>query len=1129
MLKRMFALSNQGLRDLNKGIAATTLSNLCLIAPVSLLVMVIWELLNVISGQESSMRDHAALFICGTVVMFIIVFLTQWLQYNKTYTVAYKESANRRIVLAEKLRKLPLSFFGQRDLSDLTTTIMGDCTALERVFSNAIPQLFGTIFMFIITAIGLLVLDWRMGLCIVVPVPVAALVVFAAKKAQSNAESANMDAKRAAYDGVQEYLDTIQELKSCSREEEYLEGLEKKLDYVVKCSFRNEIAPGAATTTAQFILRFGLVAVMLVGGILVTTGSLSIPMFILFLLFAGRIYDPFTSCFMLMAEVFSALVSVKRMKQIDATPEQTGTNVCNNKGYDIEFKNVVFSYNEEPVLKGVSFVAKQGEVTALVGPSGSGKSTASKLAARFWDADSGTITLGGVDVKTVEPETLFKNYAIVFQDVMLFDETVMENIRLGRGDATDEEVMAAARAAQCEEFIQRLPQGYQTNIGENGSALSGGERQRISIARALLKNAPIVLLDEATASMDAESETLIQDALSVLLKDKTVMVIAHRMRTVANADNYRCAYALGGLVGIAYDYLYDANGVENRAAEIANCAIAGYTIEDNSTNPLQLGEAVVGGLIGVSKVNLNSCSAVVDIEVNCTHREAGDSGKLTRAQYGNFVRVGGLVGGVQYKVTNCYTGGSITVGDDTLNERVDEDGKLVTVQDSTKEKKVKDAMGTYVYIGGIGGSGFSSNFRNFSNKNGTDDGEPEYENCYTYTGLPTMQGTIMSISRIGSVADRYEWAPSVTITNCYYYAESDVQYNLPKYHCGKKSLATILANDEEKEKMLQGDLSYLSKYIGGRNHRPSYSIDLTKLSYEQMAGRKDVTKNGQDKKILELLNQNGDSVFGWVTVEEAQAEVHGKYSFPGKNIAVLDGQDYPFPTVLTQASEHTDSGRANLHYGDWPLVGPVWEKSSVTIDRITDYDAGIGSAVITAVLKLENMEDGKLGGLTLESFRSTNESIARVTGFQKVDEKTCRVTLEGLANGSVEITAVLDGHVARLMVSVTAELTIRMSDEIERAKQITVNEAATVPLGLAALDCGGKALTKDLSWTVANAETDIAQIVWKNGVPQSVRGIGAGETTLLITASYRINETETVTVSRIVPVTVLAKAADGTA
>lgn len=536
MLKRMFALSDQGSKDLNKGIAATTLSNICLIIPSSILIMVIWELLNIISGESAGISEYVPLFCIVTVVLFIIVFLTQWLQYNKTYTVAYEESANRRIVLAEKLRRLPLSFFGQKNLSDLTTTIMGDCTALERVFSNALPQLFGTIFMFLITATCLFVMDWRLGLCVVVPVPVAALVVFAARKAQAKAESANMDAKRAAYDGVQEYLDTIQELKSCSREDEYLAGLEQKLDNVVRCSFRNEIAPGAATTTAQFILRFGLVAVLLVGGYLVAAGSLTIPMFILYLIFAGRIYDPFTSCFMLMAEVFSSLVSVKRMKQIDATPEQTGTNICNNKGFDIEFKDVHFSYNEEPVLKGVSFTAKQGEVTALVGPSGSGKSTASKLAARFWDSDSGKVTLGGVDVKTVEPETLFKNFAIVFQDVLLFDETVMENIRLGRNGATDEEVMAAAKAAQCEEFIQRLPQGYQTNIGENGSALSGGERQRISIARALLKNAPVVLLDEATASMDAESETLVQEALSALLKDKTVMVIAHRMRTVANAD-----------------------------------------------------------------------------------------------------------------------------------------------------------------------------------------------------------------------------------------------------------------------------------------------------------------------------------------------------------------------------------------------------------------------------------------------------------------------------------------------------------------------------------------------------------------------------------------------------------------
>lgn len=536
MLKRVFALSDQGFRDLNKGITATALSNIFLIFPVSLLMMIVTELLNVIAGEKTGVEINIFLYCALTAALFVLVLATQWLQYNKTYTVAYRESANRRIVLAEKLRRLPLSFFGKKDLSDLTTTIMGDCTALERTFSNALPQLFGTIYMFILTVIGLLVLDWRMGLCIVIPVPLAALVILAARKAQAKAESANLDAKRAAYDGVQEYLDTIQELKAASREAAYLEGLEKKLENVVRCSFRNELAPGAAVTAAQFLLRFGLVAVLLVGGYLVTIGSLSIPMFILFLIFAGRIYDPFTNCFMMLAELFAAQVSVRRMKQIDATPEQTGAAVCNNEGYDIEFKDVVFSYNEEPVLNGISFVARQGQVTALVGPSGSGKSTAARLAARFWDADSGTVTLGGVDVTGVEPETLFKNFAIVFQDVMLFDDTVMENIRLGRREAADEEVMAAAKAAQCEEFISRLPQGYQTNIGENGSALSGGERQRISIARALLKDAPVILLDEATASMDAESETLVQDALSALLGQKTVMVIAHRMRTVANAD-----------------------------------------------------------------------------------------------------------------------------------------------------------------------------------------------------------------------------------------------------------------------------------------------------------------------------------------------------------------------------------------------------------------------------------------------------------------------------------------------------------------------------------------------------------------------------------------------------------------
>ena len=536
MLRNMFALSEKGAKDLKAGIIATVISNICLMAPISVLMMVTMYLLEQVTGNGDDLSSNGILLMIVTVILLVLIFITQWIQYDKTYTVAYEESANRRVVLADKLRKLPLSFFGQKNLADLTTTIMADCTALERIISNAIPQMFGSICMFGLTVIGLLILDWRMGVCIIMPIPVATAIIFFAKKAQTESQSANNEIRRVAFDGVQEFLENMQEIKANSREKEYLNCLDGKLENVIKSSFKNELAPGIAVSTAQFVLRFGLVFVLLIGGILVSRGTLSIPMFIMFLLIAGRIYDPFNSCFMLLAEVFAALVSIKRMKEMEATKEQTGSNTCENNGYDIVFENVTFSYNEENVLNGVSFTAKQGEITALVGPSGSGKSTISKLAARFWDADTGKITLGGIDVSSVEPEALFKNYAIVFQDVTLFDDSIMENIRLGRKDATDEEVMAAAKAAQCEDFIQRMPNGYNTTIGENGCALSGGERQRISIARALLKNAPIVLLDEATASMDAESETLVQKALSTLLKGKTVLVIAHRMRTVANAD-----------------------------------------------------------------------------------------------------------------------------------------------------------------------------------------------------------------------------------------------------------------------------------------------------------------------------------------------------------------------------------------------------------------------------------------------------------------------------------------------------------------------------------------------------------------------------------------------------------------
>ena len=523
MLKEMLALSDKGARDLKKGIAATAAAHLCVMLPVSLLMTVTMALIDKTVGRGGS-ESNIPFILLLCVFLTALIFVTQWVQYNLTYKVAYEESAERRMSLAEKMRRLPLSFFGQRDLSDLTTTMMGDCSKLERMFSNAVPGFLGTVIMFIIISCGLLVIDWRMGLCIILPVPTSALVVLAARKKQIKAEERNLDAHRAAYDSVQEYLDVMKELRSDGLEKAYLEDVDKKLEHVVSCAFQNELPPGIAVTLAQFFLRFGIVAVLLAGGLMVADGSLSVTMFILYLVMAGRVYEPFGSSFMLMAEMISSLVSIKRTKQMEAIKEQSGLPVCNNQGYDIEFQDVVFTYHADL------------EDTAVSGPSGGGKSTVSRLAARFWDADSGRVLLGGVDVTTVEPETLFKNYSIVFQEVTLFDQSVMENIRLGRQNATDEEVLAAARAAQCEEFVSRLPEGYQSNIGENGCILSGGERQRISIARAILKDAPVVILDEATASMDAENETLVQQALSELLQGKTVLVIAHRMRTIANAD-----------------------------------------------------------------------------------------------------------------------------------------------------------------------------------------------------------------------------------------------------------------------------------------------------------------------------------------------------------------------------------------------------------------------------------------------------------------------------------------------------------------------------------------------------------------------------------------------------------------
>lgn len=535
MFRRVFALSEKGARDAKKGIAASAFANISLMLPVSLIFMLITELLKPLMGEKSSALN-VWLYTGLAALVLAIIFIAHWIQYRETYISAYDESANRRISLAEKLRQLPLSFFGQRDLSDLTSTLMADCTELEHTFSHAVPQLFGAIISITLVSFGLFMFEWRMALAILMALPISLLLVFGSKRLQDKFGRRKIQARLASIDGIQECLENIKDIKASNREEEYLGGLDKKLDGLVGASIRSELVTGSFISSATIVLRLGFASTVLIGATLLGRGEINFYIYLIFLLVASRIYDPMVTVLMQIAELFNARLQIKRMQEIERQKIQEGAPVCNPRGYDITFSHVTFAYNQENVLNDVSFTAKQGEVTALVGPSGSGKSTAAKLAARFWDPNCGTITIGGVDITNVEPETLLKNFAIVFQDVVLFGGTIMDNIRLGRRDATDEEVYAAARAAQCDGFVSRFPDGYQTVIGENGATLSGGERQRISIARALLKDAPIILLDEATASLDVENETLIQKALSTLIRDKTVLVIAHRMRTVANAD-----------------------------------------------------------------------------------------------------------------------------------------------------------------------------------------------------------------------------------------------------------------------------------------------------------------------------------------------------------------------------------------------------------------------------------------------------------------------------------------------------------------------------------------------------------------------------------------------------------------
>lgn len=556
-LQKKYALSETGAKDLIKGCIACVMQNISFMFPVGLLYSLVSDLIN--GGVP---ENRISFYIIGCVLCIGIILVTTYFQYNATYFATYIESGIRRVTLAEKLRKIPMSFFGKKDLADLTSTIMADCTFLEQSFSHFIPELVGSIISTVLILISLFFYDWRMALAALWVAPVAFAIVGFSAKIQEGFNKKSMDAKMSCADGIQECIETVQDLKANNAEKEYLKGLEKKIRYVEHRSILNEFGLAAFVVSASLVLKLGIVTVALVGSILLVQGGLDVLTFFLFLLVISRMYDPLQGALQNLAAVISTRTNIARMNEILDHPMQQGEALLSNKGYDISFEHVQFAYNSgETVLRDVTFTAKQGEVTALVGPSGGGKTTVSRLAARFWDVTSGKITVGGMDISKVDPEALFSLYSIVFQEVTLFDNTIMENIRVGNQNATDAEVLAAAHLANVDEFVERLPDKWNTYIGENGCELSGGERQRISIARAFLKNAPIILLDEATAALDVENETLIQTALSRLIENKTVLVIAHRMRTVASAD--KIVVLLGGKVAEegTPDMLMKENGI----------------------------------------------------------------------------------------------------------------------------------------------------------------------------------------------------------------------------------------------------------------------------------------------------------------------------------------------------------------------------------------------------------------------------------------------------------------------------------------------------------------------------------------------------------------------------------------
>lgn len=566
-LKNKYALTDKGIKNTKAGAAWTVIVNLIMMAGMGILYLMMRGYINTLT--EGAALPKTRFFIVLLTAFVILSFITHLQQYRTTYGLVYNEVRDTRLTLAERLRRLPLGWFGKRDIADLTTTIMDDVNRLEHVWSHCLGYLYGAYISTAIIAVMLFIYDWRMALACLWGVPVAFALLFGSRSiSKRNSEKLKADSVSVS-DGIQESIENIREIRATNREEQYLERLYKKIDKREKTNIKGELVTGLFVNGASVIMRLGAATTVLTGASLILSGEIDFMLMFMFLMVITRVYAPFDQSLALIAEMFMSQISASRINEIYNTPVALGANEFHPDGHDIVFDNVSFSYDDHEVLSGVSFVAKEGEITALVGPSGSGKSTCARLAARLWDVTGGCIKVGNTDISAVDPEVLLTDYSMVFQDVVLFDDTVMENIRLGKHGATDAEVLAAAKAANCDEFVLKMPEGYKTPIGENGAKLSGGERQRISIARALLKGAPIVLLDEATASLDVENETKVQGALSRLLIGKTVLVIAHRMRTVEAAD--KIVVLKDGKVaetGAPKELYANENGIFRRMADL---------------------------------------------------------------------------------------------------------------------------------------------------------------------------------------------------------------------------------------------------------------------------------------------------------------------------------------------------------------------------------------------------------------------------------------------------------------------------------------------------------------------------------------------------------------------------------